>query len=182
MPDRTACVRCQANTANHTRCTRKTCKYGFQCWQHSIKNLGLKVKKSTIPGAGQGLFTAKRFDANSRMIEYKGEKLTKKELDRRYPGDTVADYTIQVNRKWFVDARNSPTSSIARYANDARKNRTRQTNNAKLVRHRIGKGATSARDKVFIDAKSNPIPKDKEVLVNYHENYWDPQAPKKKRK
>lgn len=172
MPNRSACVRCQADTANHTRCTRKTCKYGFQCWQHSIKNLGLKVQKSTIPGAGQGLFTAKQFPAKKNVIEYKGEKLTKQQIERRYPGDTVGPYAVQVNRKWFIDAKESPTSSIARYANDARKNRTRKKNNAKLVTKKVGKGSTSARDKVFIKSKQKAIPKNTEVLVNYGTEYW----------
>lgn len=181
MPTRSACVRCQADKANHTRCTRMTCKYGFQCWQHSIKNLGLKVQKSTIPNAGQGLFTVKQFEGKKNIIEYKGEKLTNKQIDQRYPGDTVAPYAVRVNRKYHIDAIKSPTSSIARYANDARKNKTRRRNNAKLVTHKVGKGSTSARDKVFIKAKSETIPPNTEVLVNYRDEYWGGEKGKGKR-
>jgi len=158
-----------------------TCKYGFQCWQHSIKNLGLKVKKSNIPDAGQGLFTVKEFEGKKNIIEYKGEKLTNQQINRRYPGDTVAPYAVRVNRKYHIDAAKSATSSIARYANDAQKSRTRRRNNAKLVTHKVGKGG--ARDKVFLKAKEDDIPPNTEVLVNYGDEYWGGERGKgKKRK
>jgi len=155
-------VRCQATTSNRSRCTRKTCKYGFQCWQHSIKNLGLSVKKSTVPGAGLGLFAEKAFPRKKKIIEYKGEKINTTELNRRYPGDTVGTYVVSANANHHIDARKSPTSSIARYANDARG--TAKTNNAQLETH--------DRNKVYLVTKAKAIKKDQEVLTSYGGEYW----------
>lgn len=171
-----ACIQCQAHTANRGRCKRMTCKYGFQCWQHSIKHLGLSVKKSTIPGAGQGLFTEKRFEPHTELVEYKGEKLTNKQLNSRYPGNKVGPYAVRVNRKYTIDGARSATSSIARYANDAKGppgSKSHRKNNADLVHKKKGKGSTNPRDKVFIESNKRPIPKNTEVLVNYGSDYWN---------
>ncbi|PZR24775.1 MAG: SET domain-containing protein-lysine N-methyltransferase, partial [Azospira oryzae] len=42
----------------------------------------LYVKKSTLPGAGKGLFTKVFIPKGTRIIEYKGEVLTWKEVEK----------------------------------------------------------------------------------------------------
>lgn len=53
------CIVCRGTTAAGTPCTRSTCTTGPYCWQHLRKEEFLRVKKSTIPGAGLGLFADK---------------------------------------------------------------------------------------------------------------------------
>lgn len=184
MPkDREPCPQCQARAANRARCKRHTCKYGFQCWQHTVKNKGLRIKKSTIKGAGEGLFAEKTFPAHSRVIQYTGEKLTNSQLNKRYPGDKQGEYTVKVNKQYSIDARNSAKSSVARYANDARGppgSVTQKHKNADLAHQRIGKKKNTPRDRVYIEANNRPISKGQEVLVDYGRDYWGATKPVRK--
>ena len=41
----------------------------------------LVIKKSTIPGAGKGLYTKKPIKKGNRIVEYKGKVSTWKEVD-----------------------------------------------------------------------------------------------------
>ena len=50
------CTRCVATTKGGNQCKNKTCKQYPYCWVHLKAKDKLQVKKSTIEGAGEGLF------------------------------------------------------------------------------------------------------------------------------
>lgn len=164
------CDRCHAQTDAGTRCKNRTCTTGTYCWIHLKKIDHLRVKPSQIPHAGLGLYTTEDIHVprgqEVPIIEYTGEHLTKRQLDRRYPGDTLAAYAIQIgDSNRYIDAR-STQSSVARYANDCRGSR-RQCN-----------ATLEARDhdtRSFLTADRN-IRANHEILTSYGPNYWEPAA------
>jgi SET domain-containing protein len=120
----------------------------------------LYVKKSTIPGAGKGLFTKKPIPKGTRIVEYKGKRSTWKEVK---DDDGKNGYIFYINKKHVIDA--LPTKkALARYANDARG----------MVRI---KGIKNNSDyivdglKAYIESKK-AIPAKGEVFVDYGKDYW----------
>lgn len=91
------CQRCTATTANNgRRCSRTTCIGAPYCWSH-LRSVGhLRIKPSTIPGGGKGLYVDSSrlrnpvFKTGDLIVPYYGEVITEAELDRRYgTGDHV---------------------------------------------------------------------------------------------
>ena len=120
----------------------------------------LYVKKSTIPGAGKGLFTKKAIPKGTKVVEYKGKKSTWKDVKDE---DGKNGYIFYINRKLVINA--LPTvKALARYANDARG----------MVRV---KGVLNNSDyvvdglKAYIETKKE-IPAGGEVFVDYGADYW----------
>jgi hypothetical protein len=110
------CGRCIASTRAGKRCKRKTRRIAEYCHQHLHMLQGLAVKPSKIPGAGLGLFTLARIQKGARIVRYEGEEISRDELDRRYPGDVVAPYALELGNGVIIDA-TSTQSGVARYAN-----------------------------------------------------------------
>jgi len=121
----------------------------------------LHVKRSIIPGAGQGLFTKKQIRKGTRISEYKGRITTWKDMDHKNGGNP---YIFYVNKDYVIDAWHFKKAK-ARYANDAKglKRIKGITNNAKYIHD--GR-------KVFLEAKKN-IPPGSEILVDYGKEYWE---------
>ena len=121
----------------------------------------LYVKKSGIPGAGNGLFTKTAITKGTRIVEYKGKHSTWKEVDHRGGSN---GYIYYVNRNFVIDARTYP-KALGRYANDAKGLTFVKglDNNCRYV-----PGGT----RVFIEAVKN-IPAGAEILVSYGKEYWD---------
>ncbi len=122
----------------------------------------LVVKKSTLKGAGKGLFTTKFIPKGTRIVEYKG-KVTTWEEACSYK--TFNGYIYYINRKHVIDARPHP-EALARYANDA-KGLSRVpgiTNNCKYVVYDD--------NTVYIESFRN-IEAGGEILVGYGKEYWD---------
>ena len=142
-------VRCNAINKNGTRCRRHT-KRGDKCWNHLVKDEGLRIKKSTIPGVGLGLFAAKDFKKDTKVVDYKGEV-----MDHPSGGD----YVLEINPHRFIDARKSIYAGG--FANTLRKG-DKGTLNSKLTSYR-----SEGRIK-----STKPIKAGKEVLVAYGRNYW----------
>lgn len=121
----------------------------------------LSTKRSTLPGAGKGLFT-KVFIAKGTIItEYKGKISTYNDAD--HDGGNNA-YIYYINKNYVIDAKDHP-DAWAHYANDAM-GLTRVkgiTNNAEYIE----KGK-----RVFIAAAKN-IEAGAEILVAYGKEYWD---------
>jgi len=65
--------------------------------------LHVDIRPSTIPGAGLGLFALKEFNNGDLVVPYKGEILTKEQMDERY-GDGLAPYALQINKNTYVDS------------------------------------------------------------------------------
>ena len=120
----------------------------------------LVVKKSTIPGAGKGLFTKKPIPEGTRIVEYKGKISTWKDVNHDEGNN---GYIYYVNRQFVLDAQHDKTA-IARYANDARGiGRVKGIANNSLY---VTEG-----NRVFIEAAKD-IPAHGEILVSYGPEYW----------
>jgi SET domain-containing protein len=121
----------------------------------------LIVKRSTLPGAGKGLFTKKEIPKGTRIVEYKGKISSWKEADHQNGGN---GYIYYVKRYHVIDALPRP-KALARYANDAHGMIRAKgiSNNSEYVEDGL---------KVYIQAKKN-IPANSEIFVGYGKEYWD---------
>lgn len=120
----------------------------------------LQIKKSTLEGAGKGLFTTVDIPKGARIVEYKGEVMTWKEASK----DVDNGYIFFISNQRVINAKDNE-EELGRYANDASGlSRVKGiTNNAEYV---IEKG------KAYIDAMK-AIPKGGEIFVSYSKEYWD---------
>lgn len=121
----------------------------------------LVIKKSTIPGAGKGLFTKVSIPKGVNVVEYKGKISRWKDVDHK--GGLNA-YIYYVNRNHVIDS--SENKNLARYANDAKgsKNVEKVLNNCKFM--------ADNKLRVFIISIKN-IAANSEILVGYGKEYWD---------
>ena len=156
------CVRCNATNKNGDRCSRTTCKYSDECFQHTKINKQLQVKQSGIQASGQGLYTTKRIKKNEKIIDYGGTFKTKAQYEA-----TDSGYGIYFNKNLVLDGY-STQSGLGRYANDCRKVNKKagecQGNNARFSSN------TSKRTASLKATKT--IPRNTEVFVNYGNDYW----------
>ena len=106
------CARCNARTKQGSRCTRNTCKYAKMCWQHAQAATNLKIAKSGIRAADDGLFAMKKIKKGKIIGRYDGKIVTAAAFERH-----PSDYGVQIPGNRVVDAR-STQSSLARYANN----------------------------------------------------------------
>ncbi|MEP6749862.1 MAG: SET domain-containing protein-lysine N-methyltransferase [Bacteroidota bacterium] len=126
-----------------------------------IEPSNLYTKKSTLPGAGKGLFTRTPFSKGQRIIEYKGLITTFKKIQ---DNAAVNPYVYFVNRNHVIDAMPFP-DSMGRYANDANGlvNKDGCVNNAKFI---------VVNKKVFFEALIDILP-GAEIFVSYGKDYWE---------
>ena len=61
------------------------------------------IRPSTIPNAGLGLFTLQEFKSGDLIVPYKGEILTRAQMDERY-GNGLATYALQINKNTYIDS------------------------------------------------------------------------------
>jgi uncharacterized protein len=121
----------------------------------------LVVKKSTIPGAGKGLFTKKVIPKGARIVEYKGKITTWKEVDH---DNGLNAYIFYINRNHVIDG-SRHKKSLGRFANDAKgsQNPNGLSNNCKYVVDGL---------RVFLESKKEILPNE-EILAGYGKEYWD---------
>lgn len=121
----------------------------------------LFIKKSTLPGAGKGLFTKVAIKKGTRIVEYKGEVVTWKEVEKM--ADDRNGYVFFFNNKYCIDAWKTK-KGVAHFANDA-KGIVRiegVKNNSEYV---------TEKKRCYIEAIRD-IPKGAEILVGYGAEYW----------
>lgn len=120
----------------------------------------LRVKRSRIPGAGQGLFTTIEIPKGACIVEYKGrlEKWGDIKHEDGYNG-----YLLRVNRNWAINAL-PYKKALGRFANDAKglSRNKKFENNAEYLLEGM---------QCFIYAKKM-IPLGSEILVSYGSGYW----------
>jgi len=121
----------------------------------------LVVKRSTLKGAGKGLFTTRDIPRGKKIVEYKGKITTWKEVDSR---DGMNGYIYYVNRHHVIDAAET-TEALARYANDAKGLVKAEGLKNNCTYNIEGK-------RVYIVSMKN-IPAGSELFVGYGKEYWD---------
>jgi len=105
---------CAAHTKTGERCKRRVIIGLDLCYSHLLSLKHLRIKPSTIPEAGRGLFArnpkvakdAIIFKTGDVIADYIGETLTAIQLRQRYHGHT-APYTIQLSV-----GKNPPATSV----------------------------------------------------------------------
>lgn len=140
--------RCAAMTVKGTRCNRKT-RRGYMCTQHAVKIEGIRIKKSGIPNAGEGLFAAKDFPADKKVVDYLGD-LSNNPIH--------GPYVLELADDKFVDAAKS--KYVGGYANTCRRG-DHCTNNSKLTSY-MGVGRIKT---------TRPIKAGKEIYTQYGRSY-----------
>lgn len=155
-------VRCEANTLSGSPCSRNTIKHARYCWQHTKQHLGVHVKTSTIPNAGQGLFASRDLNEGTRIQYARPEDyLTRAQVEQRY-GNRRGDYVV-CEGNHCLDAR-STQSGHGRYTNDAR-NTHKRSNSRLTVYHQGGQ----VRGNVRLTKK---VKAGQEILTSYGRSYW----------
>lgn len=125
--------------------------------------MALIIKKSRLPGAGNGLFTTKAIRKDSKIIEYRGEIIGYLEYRRRARKE-LDHYLFYLRRELCIDSLNTPQYK-ARYANDA-------AGITRLKGVRNNSDYVIFGDKCFVVA-SRDIKRGEEIFVNYTKPYWD---------
>ena len=155
-------VRCGTRTRNGKgrQCKNRTTIYPDHCYLHTQKNIGLKIAKSDIPGAGNGLYTLKELKRGDLIGEYKGVK-------RQEPVES--GYDLEMKKNTHIDA-SSTQSCIARYINDCRREN--------IDKGHCGKQGSNCafrldnkRKRVTVRATRKIRPGD-ELYVSYGTSYW----------
>jgi hypothetical protein len=139
----------------------------------------LIVKTSTLPLMGRGLFVkrrAKEFKKGQVIAEYKGNRLTKEELDALYGAgaETLAPYAIAASADVIIDAAAEDMSNKARYANDCLPNTTtyiKLASHGKILCEPNAMFWTNHEQRLFIVATQS-IPPGAEVFVSYGKEFW----------
>jgi len=171
LPDASGAInmpsqQCAAFTQRGTQCRRRT-KKGHHCGDHMRLLQRLRVAKSTIAGAGAGLFVAKGkaarpFTAGQRIALYTGDWV------RLEPGrNQGGPYYLQLTRSLAVDAARTDTA-LGRWANAPNgavgPGESPIRPNAELVADRGNKQGS-------LRALRGIQPGD-EILVSYGAAYW----------
>ncbi len=142
--------RCSGRRHDGRRCRRRIAFCVKTCFEHD-KNF--RIKKSTIPGAGRGLFAKNGLLVGDVIDTYKGEFKTPEEYN-----NGLSVYGMW-NRGLVIDAYRTQ-SCISRLINDGRDERE---NNCRFV---------SYMGNVYVVVIRN-IRAGEELLASYGPLYWD---------
>jgi hypothetical protein len=139
--------------------------HGIYCHQHQKTERGLRITDSTLPGAGDGLFTTKPIKKGAVICEYTGDRVV--ETDPNYENP----YALEIKERppTFIDSSKTNEPGEGRWVNDPRG----PGKNASLDYDEKTKRAvvTALRD----------IEPGEEILVDYGEEYpWREPSVRKK--
>lgn len=121
----------------------------------------LTVKKSTLPGAGKGLFTKVLIPKGTRIIEYKGKVMTWAEVEKM--ADDRNGYVFYFSRNYVIDGWKTK-KGIAHLANDA-------NGIGRIPGVKNNSEYVTEKRRCFVVA-TKEIPAGSEILVGYGAEYW----------
>ncbi|HRH64736.1 MAG TPA: SET domain-containing protein [Bacteroidia bacterium] len=121
----------------------------------------LTIKKSTLPGAGKGLFTKVDIPKGTRIVEYKGRLQPWKDLKKE---DGHNAYIFRINNRIAINAL-PYKKALGRFANDAQ-------GLSRIPGVRNNSEYNTEGTKCFIDA-TRKINKGEEIFVGYGKEFWD---------
>lgn len=106
-------MRCVARVSPDKKCNNRT-RRGNLCWVHLQARMGLRVRNTNH---GLGLFAWRPFYKGDIITKYTGKRVTRKQVDKKYPGDQTAQYVLcDESTGLCVDA-NVTTSGFGRFVN-----------------------------------------------------------------
>lgn len=113
------CQRCVAHIdrGHGRRCRRRTCRTPY-CAAHLEQIEGVQLKPAYRNGhpIGLGVFAARDIPACTPIGRYRGNLLTRDQLDAIYPDGVNAEYALKVGAEHYIDAPQT-TRSIGRFFN-----------------------------------------------------------------
>jgi uncharacterized protein len=132
----------------------------------------LYLAKSTLPGAGKGLFTKVSIRKGEKIVEYKGKIITWKQHEK-LSDEGKGGYAFFVNNNYVIDAYHTP-QYLARYANDAR--------GLSRVEGIRNNSVYEEKKKIVHIVATRNIPAGSEIFCSYGDEYWDAIKDKLKKK
>ena len=121
-------------------------------------NNNVKIKQSSIVGAGNGLFANKKFKKGDYICAYSGVLVDNEVVNR---GDYISQYIYQhYNGNYAIDA-DDELSCYGRYINDSL---SKRKTNCEFNQHKDS-------DYAYVRAVKN-IKKGDEIFVKYGPEYW----------
>jgi len=165
--------RCSANKNAGGQCGQRTA-VAHLCWNHLQRDVGLRVRESTVPNAGRGLFAARDLPAAHR-VPYTGDEIELRVDENGGP------YVLQTRQGSGIDAARR-NCGLGRWVNDPRhatdeQGRPREANCEWTVHTPRGE-----RQRVAAVRTLRPIVRGEELLVRYGDDYWRFHAAPKQRK
>ena len=163
--------RCSANTNAGAQCAQRTA-VAHLCWNHLQRDMGVRVKPSSVPGAGRGLFAARPAGLPAgHKVPYTGDAM---ELDG--DGARGGPFVLQTRNDSGIDAARR-NSGLGRWINDPKgatdgQGRARQANCEFVLFTPRGE-----RERVAAVRTLRPVPNGEELLVRYGRDYWRFWAP-----
>ena len=127
----------------------------------SLLDKQLYIKKSTLVGAGKGLFTKKAIVKGTRITEYKGRIQPWKDVKDE---DGYNGYLMYINRNTVINGLHHK-KTFARYANDA-------AGITKIKGLRNNAEFVSEGRRCFLEALRDIKPGE-EIFGGYGKEYWD---------
>ena len=121
--------------------------------------LGLDVDESSIPDAGLGLFSLVARPKGFHLVDYLGEVVSKSQIEKRYPKNTLGAYSLKLSSSLFIDS--ALSRGVGACANAPGKG---IRPNVCFITHA---GSKSARLEVV-----RPINAGEEIFVSYGRGYW----------
>lgn len=159
---------CSEITKKGEHCRRK-CVTPFEYCPIHLEKYKLKIKDSTIPNAGKGLFAYMRnvpqthivFKRNDIIIPYIGNIVNNKEIDEIYGPNTTAPYAFCHGRRWNSRCTDGACRrGVGAFLNHG--DRSNKINAA--VRY-------DTRKKEFIVYATKEIKNNQEIFINYGDDY-----------
>ena len=148
--------RCTANTKAGNHCRQRTAR-GQYCWNHLRSISGLRIKRSTVAGAGMGLFASRDLPARTR-IDYTGDRRV--DLTEQDGGA----YFLGITGRTAIDAARTNTGP-GRWVNDPKG--TNKKANAEFVLH-----TPKGQPRQACVRTTRLIKNGEEILVKYGNQYW----------
>ncbi|MBC7488608.1 MAG: SET domain-containing protein [Cytophagaceae bacterium] len=111
-------ARCAYKNEKGQRCKHITVVTHPYCEEHTRSELGFWVAQSTVPNAGLGLFTDRKYKRGDTVLEYSGEVITTKQYNERYVDFGYGEYGMTLGTRRVIDARKT-SSGLGRYVCDA---------------------------------------------------------------
>lgn len=122
----------------------------------------MEIKRSTIKGAGKGLFAARQFRKRTRLGEYKGRRLTPEEYQRTRNDDYIWEIDLPGGKRAYIDARPVKRDNPLRYVNGAR---------TRAQKRRVNVEAYQYAQRIWYRTTKDVKPGE-EFLIDYGDEYF----------